>query len=113
MNKPDLEMQTIMRAKVLADVYAGPKCDEIGEHSFWVYCDGATDSSTDHQDITLKASQLPPGARIRVEYPCCPECGMIRQEIRECKDGKYYFVGFESKCICDFDWEEWVKNEFS
>jgi len=87
-----------MWVEMKPDVYAGDKCDEIAPR-FECFCDG--DMGSDYIDVVnFKPSELPPGARILVEVPCCPKC---YQDVEMCKadDG------------CDFDWDEWCYNEYS
>ncbi len=93
-----LDYKTIMWAEMKPDVYGGESCDEVIPR-LECYCDD--DKSSDFVDeITLIAKTYPPGTRIFVEYPCCPNCG---QHVEMCEiDG-----------LCDFDWKSWCMEEYS
>jgi len=99
--------------KVVADVYAGEKLDKVEKH-FETYCDGDMDSDRHQEDIVFSLKDLPPGAIISVQYPCCPECGVAREDEYKTNPGcAMEIIGHASKCQCDFDWENWVQEEFS
>lgn len=94
----DLNYKTIMWAEMKPDLYDGENCDNIRSR-FEIFCDG--DMSSDYVDIIkLDASTFPPGTKVLVELPCCPECGM---DVELCKT-------YES---CDFNWEEWRDDCYS
>lgn len=104
---------TIMQGEVKADVYSGENCDEITTY-FNTYCEGDQDSDEHKDDIVIKHNELPPGATILVQYPCCPECDLPRQEIFKHLDGgRMEIVGFENICECGFNWIEWGYDEYS
>lgn len=109
----DLNTHQVMRAEVKADVYGGDECDQVTKQ-FEIYCDGDMDSDTNTEDIVIKLADLPPGTKISVEYPCCPECSLPREDIfKQIGGGALKIVGHKSKCQCGFDWDEWVQNEYS
>lgn len=106
-----------MTAEVVADCYSGDDCDQVKNY-FDIYCEGDKEGSTDRDDIILQVDQFPPGTRIGVEYPVCPECGTPRQdllEIYETEEGKvgWKLVGHESTCECGFNWDSWVLENYS
>ena len=106
-------MHQVMRSEVKADVYGGEQCDQVTKH-FETYCDGDMGSDTHTEDIVIKLSDLPPGAKISVEYPCCPKCSLPRSDEFERLDGgSLRIIGHKSTCDCGFDWDEWVQSEFS
>ena len=100
----------IMSAEMHPDVYGGPKCDQI-EPLWWGSADGDKDGpgpigEPPHGDISLRSNTFPPGTRIRVEFPECPECGEPAPPICDWGNGGY-------KCNCGFDWKEWTEVEYS
>lgn len=102
-----------MRSEVRADVYGGPKFNEVSTY-FNTYCDGDMQDDNHTNDLVLQVKDLPPGARIIVEYPCCPSCGTPRQDVLKLKDGGVReIVGHEPKCECGFDWNQWVEEQYS
>jgi len=103
----------MMTAEVEADVYAGDNCDEVTKH-FRTYCKDDMDADTNTDDIIISLKDLPPGAKILVRYPCCPDCGMARFDtFKSIEGGRMEIVGHDSKCDCGFDWDEWVLNKYS
>ena len=103
----------MMRAEVKADCYGGDTCDQVTKQ-FEIYCEGDMDSETTDEDIVISLSDLPPGARVLVAYPCCPECGVPREDDFETMEGgAMKIVGHKSKCECGFDWDEWVLHQYS
>lgn len=105
---------TIMETEVTADVYGGPNCDEVTK-LFHTYCDGDMDSDYHTDDIIIQLKDLPPGAKIKVEYPCCPSCGMPREDVFEhMPGGVLQIVGHANECdVCGFDWERWELEQYS
>jgi len=89
---------TVMRAELSPDVYDGDNCDEV-RHRWDCYTEGDMDS--DFIDVLeLDAKQFPPGTKVKVLEPLCPLC---HQEREFCEP-------YEP---CDFDWDEWVQNQYS
>jgi hypothetical protein len=107
----NIERQTIFWAEVEADIYQ-PEGKLPTKH-FHAHAEGDKDSDRNEHDIIFKVSNLPPGARITLSYPNCPNCGFFRMDKLEFKNGMYQVVGHEPKCECGFDWEEWVQDTYS
>jgi len=109
----NFDEQEIMRAEVKPDVYGGNSCDQVIKQ-FEIYSEGDMDSETTDEDIVISLSALPPGARVSVTYPCCPECGEVREDDFETVEGgAMKIVGHKSKCQCGFDWDNWVLEQYS
>lgn len=61
--------------------------------------------------LEIPASSMPPGSRVVIEVPCCPECG----------DPADMCVGSGETpnhrewpaCECGFSWEQWAKETYS
>ena len=101
-NKTKLSYHTIMSAELSPTVLG----EEI-EFEWDMKTDGDFDSEKE-KVLTLDAKQFPPGTRIIIEVPECPECSL---------PSEYCFIGGfepESECPdCDFDWKEWTLNKYS
>ena len=93
------EYTEIMRAEMKPDVYGGEKCDEVIPR--WeAYADGDMDSDTFDHNIELDCRGFPPGTRVIISVPCCPDCG---QDVEMCQQDH----------SCNYSWDEWVQNEYS
>ena len=93
------EYKAIMWAEMKPDVYGGEKCDEV--IPMWeAYGDGDMDSDTFDHNIELDCKTFPPGTRVIISVPCCPDCG---QEVEMCQQDEG----------CAYDWDGWVQNEYS
>lgn len=98
-----------LTAEMKPDCYGGETCDQIRPR--W-YCYAAGDKQGDyeHEPMTLDARLFPPGTRISVEEPVCPDCGDAREPILPTPATGPVFG---SKCRCGFDWEAWTLSEYS
>ena len=54
--------------------------------------------------LELAASTFPPGSRLYVYVPTCPECYM---------GAPAPIDGYECYGGCGFDWKEWAANEYA
>ncbi|SEG20891.1 hypothetical protein [Marinobacterium lutimaris] len=87
-----------MQAEMRPDLYAGENADQM-RPQWRTYCEGDMDG--DFLDIlTLDAKRFPPGTKVLVLEPCCPECGQVVECCRTDDE-------------CDFDWDEWVLDQYS
>ena len=108
-----MERTAIMRAEVKADCYTGENHDQISNY-FNVYCEGDKQDSNDTDDIIIKCAELPPGATIEVQYPCCPDCGIPREDKFEfLEGGRAKIIGHAEHCECGFDWQNWVAEQYA
>lgn len=85
----------IMWGEVKADCYGGESCEEIS-HYWNVYCADDKQDDSSKEPIVLDPKLFPPGTKITVTMPDCPDCDMIVE-----------------LCDCGFDWKEWVLNKYS
>jgi hypothetical protein len=99
----DIEHHQTMRAELAPDVYAGEQFDQIA-HQWKTSCDGDMGDSGTLDTITLDANMFPPGTKVIVEEPLCPDC----KETRAPGDGAWL-----TKCNCGFDWEAWTIDQYS
>lgn len=85
----------IMRAEVKVDVYDGSTCDQ--HRKYWnAYGDGDKQDDNFGEDIKLTLEGFPPGTKISITVPCCPECGVQ-----------------SDMCDCGFDWKKWAEEQYS
>lgn len=102
-------LQEVMRSEVKVDIYTDER-----PKTFESYCDGDMGSSTHSEDIVIKLVELPPGAKVSVEFPCCPDCGQVRFDVFESRsDGIVGVVGHENVCDCGFNWLDWEDERFT
>ena len=95
----EIEYQEILWAEVKPDVYGGSSCGQV--IPMWeAHADGDMDSDSFDHPITLDCTGYPPGTRVSVSVPCCPECG---QQVELCRDDE----------SCEFDWDEWILIKYS
>lgn len=81
------------------DLYEGDPVGSEIKPRFECFCEG--DMQSDFEEtVSFSAKDFPPGTKITVELPCCPECG---QDVETCKE-----LG-----DCDFDWDNWVAGEYA
>ncbi len=101
-------MQT---TEVEADIY-GP--DEGNVRKFFAtHCKDEMDNSIHTDNIIISLGNLPPGARILIDYPCCPDCGVARNDtLMQLAGGRMEIVGHDSLCDCGFDWDNRVQEEY-
>lgn len=90
-----MKHREIMWVELGVDIYDG---DGRDEHSkYWIgYAAGDMDEGPIGDIVVLSADSFPPGTRIVISVPECPEC---RQE--------------SDLCDCGFDWDKWVKKEYA
>src|ERR1044072_6393220 len=98
-----------MWAEMKPDMYDGAGGDQMRPR-WWCYADGDKDGDFEDKPLSLDAGLYPPGTKITIEEPTCPQCEETRQP--NYKDGKY-LPGFVPKCPGGFDWEAWLANEYS
>lgn len=93
----ELKYQTVHETEQRPDVYAGPNCDQIEPR--WignVDGEGWVEVGLPDGSIAFMPEHFPPGTRVIVQEPECPECAEIA-----------------SLCSCGFDWEQWARIEYS
>ena len=94
-----MNFRTIQQARMEPDLYAGNLCDEIRPR--WI-ADVEKEGPTEIDgNIELDPSAYPPGTRILIQVPECPDCGI---------DAEFATDG---KCECGFDWNAWRDGQYS
>lgn len=99
-----MKFHAIMNAEMRPDVYDGENCDQI-KPKWYASCEGDKGDGCDPDPIELAPEHFPPGTKITVEVPCCPDCG---EPAYSGPDHDYN----SAKCVCGFDWAAWTRDEF-
>lgn len=109
----EMRYHAVMTAELRPDVYAGDGCDEV--RARWEgYCDGDKEGGEIDGDIKLDPTMFPPGTKVTVEAPCCPECGAPAEVKWSMQDnGGLIVADHVADCECGFDWHAWTLDEFS
>lgn len=106
---PDISYRATMWAEMKPDCYGGKTCDQIRPR-WYTYADGDKDASYENEPLNLAARSFPPGTKVTVQEPSCPECGDQRSpKWPTPKRGPIY----EGPCTCGFDWDGWVLDQYS
>jgi hypothetical protein len=97
-----------MWAEMKPDMYGGETCDQIRPR--W-RCYALGDKDSDYTAIlTLDARTFPPGTKVIISEPVCPQCDEVRSPQYPIPD---HGAIFEGPCRCGFDWDGWVAGEYS
>jgi hypothetical protein len=95
----NLQYQTVQTAEMKPDLYDGPECNDMRPR--WV-AESEKEGATEIDGfIKLNPSAFPPGTRVLIQVPMCPNCG-LNAEYAE-----------NLKCECGFDWNAWVEDKYS
>lgn len=104
-----VERRQTMWAEMRPDCYGGKTCDQI-EPRWHCYAEGDKDSDYQRAPLKLDARLFPPGTKVLIEEPVCPQCKEVRSPIYPApKRGPL----FTPKCRCGFDWETWTLHQYS
>jgi len=104
----DTIYKPMLMSEVVADIYVEPHSKQ-----FNTFCEGDMMDDTHTDDLIVALQNLPPGAKIVISYPCCPDCGMPREDKYEHSSGGIKIIGHEETCDCGFDWKEWVEMTYA
>lgn len=103
-------------AEVKVDCYNGEECRNH-RNVFDIHSQGDMDSD-EIEVITFDASQFPPGTKLVISEPACPECQEIPTRSREkehvdtSEDG-VKIHDYIWRCGCDFNWRDFAENQYS
>lgn len=95
----------VYEAEQHPDVYSGPGCDEHAP-CWWAWAAGDKDPEGPiGVALQFDATHFPPGTKVIVQVPCCPDCG---------EDARYDPVSDTfPNCDCGFSWFEWADARYS
>ena len=92
-----------MGAELSPDVYGGEKCNRVIPR--WMcWCMGDKGDTDTEILLRLAAKHFPPGTKVTIEEPICPNCDELRMPTT---------TGHADKCHCGFDWKQWTLDEYS
>ena len=100
-------MWATMRAEQAPDVYGGESGDQIIPRWSGSAAGDKDGDGPIGDTITLVAKHFPPGTKVTVSVPECPEC---REPADFAIDPQ---AGMMGACSCGFDWNEWARETFS
>lgn len=87
-------------AELATDIYDGAECNE--HRPRWMASVEKEGMVEIGPIVELDAEHFPPGTKIRIMEPVCPECGDTPW-----KDHAQWV------CSCGFNWKEWTEREYS
>lgn len=103
------KLRETMWGEMSPDLYGGRTCDrhvarwEVGSV-------GDKGDSDNLKILSLNAKHFPPGTKIVVSEPHCPNCGDApMRKLPEPKAAPF----FESLCTCGFNWQAWWEEQYS
>jgi hypothetical protein len=106
-----MNFRETMTAQQAPDLYSGPNSDQSEPR--WrtsTECDKGDGEELD--TLKLAARTFPPGTKVSISEPECPNCGSVPTDLGDLPDEKGgWFTSW--RCECDFDWRAWTANEFA
>ena len=107
----EIERKNFSWAELRPDCYAGDSCEEIAPR--W-YAETEGDMSPEEgiQSLDFPAHLFPPGTKITVEVPVCPQCHEMPMPYPMPGSKKSDYIR-QCRCGCGFDWEAWAIDRFS
>lgn len=105
----EIKRRETMRAEMKPDLYGGASCDQVASR-WWCFAVGDKQGDFEHEPLKLDARLFPPGTKITITEPVCPDCEEQRALIMPTpKVGS----AFAAKCQCGFDWDSWTAGQYS
>lgn len=95
-------------AEMAPDMYGGESCDQLIP-SWTANADGEESERVGNM-LTLDARTFPPGTKVVVREPVCPDCGDRRSPLFPIPEAGPIYGG---SCVCGFDWDLWVSEQYS
>lgn len=91
------------------DCYDGKTCDRHRPRWMTSYPKEGDEEDGEVLKLEIDAKTMPPGSRVTIEVPCCPNCGepadMFHDSLEKVKEWP--------ACRCGFSWKNWVEDNFS
>jgi len=103
------EWRETMWAEMKPDCYGGEGCDEIVP-GWATYAEGDKQGGDGEAALELAARTFPPGTKVTISEPTCPQCGDLREPIFPIPAEGPLYAG---PCDCGFDWDAWVLEQYS
>jgi hypothetical protein len=95
----NLQYRTVQQSEMKPDLYDGPNCDIARPR--WVADIEKEGPEEIPGNIVLDPSKFPPGTRVLIQVPVCPDCGLDEE------------FAADGRCGCGFDWHAWRDNQYS
>lgn len=92
--------------------YDGKTCDKQRPRWMTSYPKEGDEEDGEVLQLEMIARQWPPGTRVTIEVPCCPECGEPADMQQPYPDERKLRRTWP-KCRCGFSWSKWVLDNFS
>lgn len=91
------------------DCYSGPGYDQLRPRWMTSYPKEGDEEDGETLKLEIPAAMMPPGSRIKIEVPCCPECGEPADMNGEDGDPHPEWPA----CHCGFSWAQWARDSFA
>ena len=109
MSDKSIELRETMWAEMKPDCYGGETCDQIAPR-WYTYAAGDKEGGYEHEPLELAAHTFPPGTKVIVSEPVCPQCNEVRaHKYPPIKAGPT----FAAKYDCGFDWDAWTEGKYA
>jgi hypothetical protein len=107
--KTNNEVRLMERAEWVMepDCYSGKTCDKMRPRWMTSYPKEGKEEDGETLKLEIDAASMPPGSRVVIEVPVCPQCG----------DPADIMVDVLSKhkrwprCTCGFSWNKWAREK--
>lgn len=88
--------------------WMAPDCDEDRPRWMTSYPKEGNEEDGETLKLEIPAHLMPPGSRVTIEVPVCPECG-DPADMNEPSRGEKKFW---PKCECGFDWNKCAQENW-
>lgn len=89
------------------DCYDGKTCDRHRPRWMTSYPKEGDEEVGETLEVKLDACMMPPGSRVTIEVPVCPECG-YPADMREPRGKRRKWPN----CQCGFSWSKWAEANY-
>ena len=90
-----LEYVQVAWMEMNPNIYGGENCNQHIAR-WYAFCEGDKDSECSTAHLHFDPGKFPPGTKIVISMPICPNC---------CET--------QETCQCGFDWHAWVEEEYA
>lgn len=93
------------RIRMEPDCYAGEQCDLLRPR--WIVGVEKEGDVELGAEFRVSAKHFPPGTRLIIECPRCPDCGESSDMLAPME-----FEGSWPDCDCGFSWADWARDQY-
>ena len=90
------------------DCYDGDSCDQMRPRWMTSYPKEGDEEDGETLKLEIPAALMPPGSRVIIEVPGCPECGDSADI-----NGLDELHKAWPDCDCGFSWNKWAQGNYS